>query len=323
MEIKKHFKKCIWHWGVLLFIGGLLAACNPEIVDLPRAWIDLPIPGGRIHEGQLVEVQAHAYAPEGVAEVLFSVNGVPFRREPPQSPGEKFSPVVQQWRPNAPGDYYLQIEVFDSQGEGSLPSGVWVNVIAVEKGEIRESSATASLTSAASMTPTQLMIQPADTASPTPSSTSISVPPTSTTSPLPPATPTRIPPTNTPEPTTETSPPVIGNISESSDPIFKPFCEPNTLVISAPVSDPSGISDVELVYRVVEGARQGQWRTIGMNLVGADVYHVILDWDDLQDSLDPPVVSQAKIEYYVQAWDVHNNHSRSNMYNTTLENCLV
>ncbi len=319
MEKNKHFKECIWHWGVLLFIGGLLAACNPEIVDLPRAWIDLPIPGVRIQVGQLLEIQAHGYAPEGVAEVLFSVNGIPYRREPPQSPGEKFSSVVQQWRPDSPGDYYLQIEVFDSQGVGSSPSGVWVNVIAVEKVEIQEITANASLTSTASVTPTQLRTQPTDTASQTPTS----IPPTSTASTHPPATPTRIPPTYTPEPTTETTPPIIGNISESSDPIFKPFCEPNTLVISAPVSDPSGISDVELVYRVVEGARQGQWRTVDMNLAGADVYRVTLDWEDLENSLDPPVFSQATIEYYVQAWDAHNNHSRSDTDNTTLENCLV
>ncbi len=320
------FKSLIWPCIVLLLVGGLLTACNPEMAGKPRVWIDVPRPNVTIRVGQAVDIQGHAYASDGVAEVLFTVNGTPCRREPPQKPGAEFTPIVQRWLPDKAGDYHLQIEVYDSNGAGSSPASVWVKVISAEVAPLDHT-----LTPTQSpippldhtLTPTQSPIPLTNTTSPSLTPTLTLIPPTHTPSPLPPATSTPIPPTPKPSPTTDSTSPTIGNVSESADPIFKPFCTPNTLTISASVADLGGVSKVELVYRVVEGTRQGQWRRVTMNLTGGNTYQATLNWEDLEASLDPPVNSQATIEYYLQAWDSNNNQSQSNTYTTALKNCLV
>jgi hypothetical protein len=134
-------------------------------------------------------------------------------------------------------------------------------------------------------------------------------------------------PTHTPTPTVppDTEPPTITNITESDDPIKEPPCEPNKVTISAKVTDPSGVSKVELTYRVVEGPRQGKWCTLAMSLAAgaADIYQVTVDWDDLKLSLDPPVYSSATIEYYIKAWDTKDNVSKSRTLTITLKACPI
>jgi hypothetical protein len=298
----------------LLLISGLFTSCAPTVGNNPQVWIDVPHAGSVIQAGQAVEVQAHAYAPDGVAEVLFSVDGTPYRREPPQEPASEFTPIVQQWQSDEPGDHYLQLEVFDSQGKGSLPVGVWVKVLPAEAEA--DISALPTLTLTPSLVETRTLLPPTDTPMSTQTTTWTMVPPTITSTPLPSA-------TSKPLPPPDSTPPTIGSITESADPVYKPFCDPNTLTISAQVSDSGGVSKVKLVYRVVEGTRKGQWHTVTMNSTGGNTYRATLDWNDFEASLDPPVVSGATIEYYIQAKDSNNNQSQSGTQTTSLKDCLV
>ena len=124
----------------------------------------------------------------------------------------------------------------------------------------------------------------------------------------------------------DTTPPNIAKIAHSADPIYdKTACGPNSVTISAWVSDPSGVSRVELSYRVVRspGPVYGQWRTLVMSPVGGDKYQATVGWNELKDSLNPPVYTTSTIEYYVRAWDTRNNVIQSSVITITLKVCVI
>ena len=82
-------KRIVFTLVLLASMGGLIsciptpreevAVAEPE----PRAWIDFPRDGVSVPVGASVIVISHAYAEDGVAEVLLSVNGTAYRRDPP------------------------------------------------------------------------------------------------------------------------------------------------------------------------------------------------------------------------------------------------
>ncbi|MBN1220733.1 MAG: PT domain-containing protein [Anaerolineae bacterium] len=118
-------------WGLLLLLCVLaagLVSCAEEVESGPRAWIDFPRNGFSVPTGDSVSVMSHAYAREGVAEVLLLVNGEAYRRDPPVQPGASFSKVTQEWRPEKEGRYTLEVVTYDTAGEASKPAKVMVRV---------------------------------------------------------------------------------------------------------------------------------------------------------------------------------------------------
>ncbi len=122
----------------------------------------------------------------------------------------------------------------------------------------------------------------------------------------------------------DTSGPTISNITESNDPIkWPPQCTPNQVTISAFVSDPSGVGTVKLNYRVVEGSRQGTWRSEGMSLTSTSIYATTVIASELQASLNPPVTKgSGTLEYYIQALDTKGNQSTSPTRTVRIDYCL-
>jgi hypothetical protein len=110
----------------LAFILGV-AACQEEPTG-PRAWIDTPRDGASVPVGAPVVVLSHAYAREGVAEVMLSVNGQAYRRSPPSAPGS-FVKATHEWFPDREGDYILQITTYSQTGEASSPATARVRAI--------------------------------------------------------------------------------------------------------------------------------------------------------------------------------------------------
>ncbi len=123
---------------MLLALTLGLAACSPEDADAPqRAWIDYPRDGMTLNVGEIVSVYSHGYARDGLAEALLSVNGEVYRRDGYAAYGTAFSDIYQEWKPQAPGVYTLQVTVYDINGVASLPAMISVRVgeIVVEVGE--------------------------------------------------------------------------------------------------------------------------------------------------------------------------------------------
>ena len=124
-------RRLLWRFvltlALLALIGGTLS-CGEEGQTGPRAWIDYPRDKSSVPVGTPVSVISHAYAREGVAEVLLSVNGEAYRRDPPAQPGASFSEVTQEWLPEEEGIYTLQVVTYDTAGEASNPATISVRV---------------------------------------------------------------------------------------------------------------------------------------------------------------------------------------------------
>ena len=84
---------CFVRWLCFVCSAAALAACAPADAGSPRAWIDIPLDGSDIVAGTEIEVLSHASAQAGVAEVMLAVDGVPYRRDPPEEHGAQFSRV--------------------------------------------------------------------------------------------------------------------------------------------------------------------------------------------------------------------------------------
>lgn len=333
-----------------------LAACGPQSAAGPRIWIDTPRQGSQVVLGQGIDVQSHAYAPDGVAEVGLFVDGEPYRREPPERPEERFTGVHQIWVPEAAGEHVLHVVAYDIHGQSSAPA--LVHVIVLPAAEIAEAVITPTFTPTATVTvtPTGTVIPPveaniwADRLDLLPGectdlhwevryATAVSldgqpVADQGTRRVCPAGTTTyrfRIDSPSgaldrdlmiTVASPSESDPPVISGITESADRIFLPNCQPNTVAISANVTDASGVARVELSYRVVEGSGQGQWRTLTMVASGGR-YQATLDWAALDASLHPPVSTGATIEYVIRAWDTRGNAAQSRTLTVEYAYCLI
>jgi hypothetical protein len=112
----------------LAIIGGA-TACSEQGGGGPRAWIDYPRDGMTVPAGKPVSIVSHAYAREGVAEVLLSVNGQAYRRDPSPQGGATFSEFRQEWLPEREGDYTLQLKSYDRQGASSASATISVRVV--------------------------------------------------------------------------------------------------------------------------------------------------------------------------------------------------
>jgi len=151
------------------------------------------------------------------------------------------------------------------------------------------------------------------TVSPTPSPP----PPTST------PTATLLPPTLPPPPPTvppDTTPPNISNMGASADPILPSPCQPDTVVISAQVSDASGLSEVKLHFRVVKSAQNGSWQEINMNAVGGNQYQLQIGPPRLQTSMTS--YSGSTLAFYVKARDNNGNVAQNNVGNIQIGFCV-
>jgi hypothetical protein len=106
------------------------------------------------------------------------------------------------------------------------------------------------------------------------------------------------PPTSTPVP--DTSGPEIVNIQESADPIYTSYpggCDPTEVTITARVTDPSGVQEVRLRYKLGSGGWEGP---LFLSVVSGDRYRVTLP-------VQPN--TPTTIQYQVLAKDTLGNQS--------------
>jgi hypothetical protein len=332
--------------------AAALAACAPADAGSPRAWIDIPLDGSEIVAGTEIEVLSHASAQAGVAEVMLAVDGVPYRRDPPEEHGAQFSRVRQSWLAEPAGDHALQVVAYSVEGAASSPSVAWVHVLPAP-----------TLTPTPTPTPVATLT-PVPTVSPT-------VPPTAyvalsadrtalvqgecttlrwqvlnatsvhldgagvdaqgTRQVCPTASRTyRLQATTLAGPEeqsvtiqvrapADTAPPDIGSVSASTGTVYMPNCTPNTVTITAQVSDAVGVDKIQVVYRVSGGS----WETRTMNGSGGG-YQATLDWGALEKSRDPvPTTGGTVVEYYIRARDAAGNTAESGTRSIAVAGCLI
>jgi len=198
----------------LLLLGSLLIvpSCAPAQVG-PRAWIDWPLEGFETSPGSTVNLIAHAYAEDGVAEVRLEVDRQPYRVVSPGQVGEQFVEVSAAWFAGEPGLYLLSVIAVDANGQASGPADVTVRVT----GEGPELTVTPG-PEETPPPPAPTLEEPVSTVAPT----ETAPPPTPTS---PPPTGTRVPPTATPPaPTATPLPPRIVSFEVSDSQITAGEC---------------------------------------------------------------------------------------------------
>jgi hypothetical protein len=217
---------------ILLLLTAVISSCSSERDSRLNVWIDSPRDGATVPVGEPVVVLSHAYAREGITEVMLYVDSIAFSHAVPGESGADFSEFRHEWVPTEEGDYALQLWVYDALGEAGGPATVNVHV-----GEIA-------------------VVEFVDTETPTPVPTStftITPTPVNTDTPTPP------PPTYTPTPT-----PTIVPVDTTAPPVPIPVVPADGLVLSCrttqmlnwtPVEDPSGINGyyVHLQYESTPG----------------------------------------------------------------------
>ncbi len=167
---------------------GLLTACVREASTGPRAWIDSPRGGATIPQGSPITVVSHAYARNGIAEIVLYVNGEAYQRAAPAEAGATFSEFGQEWLATQPGTYSLQVRAYDINGDAGNPATISVNVVgdAIAEAavpEVPEEPPTATYTPEVSETPSITPIisdTPTLTATPTETSQEAACPPQAT-----------------------------------------------------------------------------------------------------------------------------------------------
>lgn len=287
--------------------------------------------GAELAAGAPVRIMSHAYAPGGVAEVSLSVNGREYRREPPAEGGASFVEITQEWFPEGPGEYAIQVKAYDAEGEESAPSTIRVKVVA-EMAAVPTASPTAtpSPSSEGTAAPTDTPVSPTDTplvptdTPPSPTDTPLAptdTPLSPTDTPIPP-TDTPLVPSNTPSPQPDTTPPTITDITESDDPVRPPDCDPDSVTISARITDPSGVAKTDLYYRVVRGSQEGAWFWTPMSPGGGETYQVEIGHDQLKNSLFPYEGDNTRLEYYIKVWDSKANMAQSPTQQVTVIFCV-
>jgi hypothetical protein len=101
--------------NIMLILFNLVA-CN-RVEGSLQVWIDHPRQGAAAPLGVPLEVVSHAYARQGISELVLLVNGEAVRRDPPVRMGATLSEGRQEWLPPAPGSYTLQLTAYDNSGE--------------------------------------------------------------------------------------------------------------------------------------------------------------------------------------------------------------
>ncbi len=120
-----------WHnltWSFIFLSAWLaLVACSPLRAG-PQAWLDYPKDGSLLSMDKPITVLAHVFASEGIADVLLTVNGVAYRRNPPTKTGDLLT-SAHEWTPERAGEYTLEIIAYSASGAASSPARARVRVI--------------------------------------------------------------------------------------------------------------------------------------------------------------------------------------------------
>jgi PKD repeat protein len=121
---------------VLVVVFGWLLARPPGggTPSVPYVYIQSPVAGSRAKVGEPVFVNAVASDTVGVTRAeLWIAGSMVAEQESAIAEGQPTFPVNLSWTPTAPGNYTLEVRVFNSQGTASAPTTV---MISVEEGDL-------------------------------------------------------------------------------------------------------------------------------------------------------------------------------------------
>jgi hypothetical protein len=263
----------IWSIAILA-----ISACTTQEIVKVQSWIDTPRDGATYEVNTPVQIMSHAYAKEGVGEIVLYINGEAYRRDAAPPSEDNLISLIQEWIPTEAGQYVVEVKAMDVNGKISAPA-----IIGVEISDEKMASDTPTIT-----------VSPTEDISPTPD---ISETPTATLT----FTPTIAIWTNTPTITPSITAKPVDN---QAPPAPSPQVPANGLELSCratqtlawlPVSDESGISGYYVKLELLSGT--GQWQS-------AAGYGPITD-----KQVEIPIECGIKYRWMVRAQDGAGNFS--------------
>lgn len=298
---KAWFLKSLVILLLLILTIASTSACisQPEVES--RAWIDFPLEGSEFGVGKPIQIISHFYAKEGVNICSISINGKEIIKEPPPKSGETFVEFSQEWVPDLPGQHTIEVAVYGADNVALSKAQINVNIV----GKIASSPAEEE--------PAEEL--PAE--EPPAEESPVEEPPVEEPPPAEEPPPEEPPPEEPPD----TTPPTISNMQASQDPIVEEPCQPDSVTISASVSDASGISQVKLYYRIVKGAQNGAWQTPAMTTTGGGKYQLTVGPGQFKSSLNP--YGGSILQIYVKAWDSKGNTAQTGSSNVYIQVCVL
>ena len=93
----------------------------PTDADKTSIWLDVPVDGITVPEGQLLKIEGHASSPNAISKVEIWINGeLRYEVDNPTTQG-KLTRFSQEWTPPKPGEYTIQVMALSEDGSASDP----------------------------------------------------------------------------------------------------------------------------------------------------------------------------------------------------------
>ncbi len=113
----------------LLMTVPLLSACAGSGDPVNQVWIDYPRQGAEFEVGASLPIIAHLSKIDNTGEIVVRVNGEVLYRLSPPSAEDPMIVINQEWVPEQPGDYSLEVGVAVEGGEPVRQSQVDIRVV--------------------------------------------------------------------------------------------------------------------------------------------------------------------------------------------------
>ncbi len=226
---------------IFIFLG--VTSCAQRAESTPNVWIDYPRAGEVFPVGAPITVISHAFARDGVAEVVLFINIEPYRRDAPTEDGQDFVSPQQEWVPDESRINIIQIQTDDRLGQSGNPASISIEV----EGDIP------------TLVPT--LVDPFGllTETPVPTETPVDTATPVLTNTFPPPTYTFTPTSPPPPPADTTSPPVPSPAVPASG--LELTCRSTQTLVWLPVDDPSGIAGYYV--KLERESTPGNWESAG------------------------------------------------------------
>ena len=114
---------------LLTTFAVVLTSCTGESGPVHRAWIDFPKQGGKFEPGSSIPITIHIAEDEALGEVIIRVNKEVIYQTQPLRTGNPVLAISQEWVPDQPGDYTIEVDLTDQAGEMVSRTQVDIHVL--------------------------------------------------------------------------------------------------------------------------------------------------------------------------------------------------
>ncbi len=115
---------------ILVFLfTPILSSCASDGSTVYRTWIDFPRQGAEFSPGSVIPITIHIAEEENLAEVTIRVGEEIIFEGPPPPSGDPVMAISQEWIPDQPGQYTIEVDVTDGDGKSVSRSQVDISVL--------------------------------------------------------------------------------------------------------------------------------------------------------------------------------------------------